>query len=209
MSTTRSGLPSVQSSVKFGAGGRSRGSPSGAPASGPGDDRGDVLLGEGPIVLELEPEVRRGLPRGHAAILDDRGDVRRALPDLLVGLECERSDLPLAVAFLAVLLHDRRDVPGVGRVRDHGGSLGDRAADGGDVRHGYRLAGEHGSDRVFQLAAPRAWRSAPDGRRTGRRSARGSGPYPGNRGRTPRGSWSHRSSSQRRRADRARSSTST
>ena len=87
----------------------------GGPGFGPGDEGGDVLLRERPLVLELEPEVRRGLPGGHGPLLDHRGDVRRALPGLLVGLEGERGDLTLAVALLAVLLEERRDVLGVGR----------------------------------------------------------------------------------------------
>jgi len=61
------------------------------------------------------------------------------------------ADAARTMALLAVLLDDRRHVPGVGRTRDRLGRLRDGAADGRDVRRGHLLAGEHRRDRVLQL----------------------------------------------------------
>ena len=112
----------------------------------------------------------------------------RALPRLFVGLERERTDLARPMAFLAVLLKDRRHVLAVGRLRRGRGNLGQRAADGFDVRRLHVLAVQDRGDRVLELAFRRDWRSASGGRRTGRRSGRDSGSGPRRRSRTPRAS---------------------
>ena len=54
---------------------------------GPGDDRGDLLLGKRANVAELGADVRGCFPGRHHAIIDDRGDIGRAFPRLVVGLQ--------------------------------------------------------------------------------------------------------------------------
>ena len=51
-------------------------------------------------------------PRRHLSFSDHQGDIRGALPGLLEGLQGEWPDLMAAMAVLALLLEDRRHIPG-------------------------------------------------------------------------------------------------
>ena len=111
----------------------------------------------------------------------------RPFPRLIVGLQRERPDLARAVAFLAVLLEDRRHVLAVGGRVGGGLELGHRAADGGDVGAFTSLPFRRAVSRVLEVVAggigvahaPLAnWSSI----------RRDSGPGPWRRSRTPRAS---------------------
>ena len=89
------------------------------PAIGPRGQCGDVLRGERPIVQEMAV-AGVGKPRRHLLGLHRRLDRARPGACGLVGLERHGRDLAGAMARLAVLLQDRRDV----LVVRHGGRRG-------------------------------------------------------------------------------------
>ena len=110
-----------------------RGIALGRAALGPGHDRVDLRLGEGPLVQEDAGGVIRRVPWRHLATLHEAGDGTRPRPDLFVGHQRHRRHhaghvvAARAVAGLAVLLEDGQHVlmegdgfPAVGGHR-HGG----------------------------------------------------------------------------------------
>ena len=94
------------------AGGRSAGSPSGAPVAAPAREQGDLGIREAPLVAE--PSVARDrLPGRHAPRRRRRcGDVGGPLAGALVGRQAERADAARTVAAGAVGMQDRRNVAG-------------------------------------------------------------------------------------------------
>ncbi len=86
---------------------------------GPRLEYGDLLRRQRAVVLELGPYPGCGLPGGHREVCGHRGDVRSALPSLLICLQRKRPDLVAAVTALASLLEDRCHVLGECRRPDH------------------------------------------------------------------------------------------
>ena len=119
----------------------------------PGGEGRNLSLRQGSIVLDPGADLGRGLPGGHDAVLGHGREVVGALSRLLVCVQGERTDLALAVTFLAVLLDDPGDFPTVGG-NDLGGlGLRNRAAHGGDMRDLRIMPLEQRGDRVFQVVA--------------------------------------------------------
>ena len=82
---------------------------------GPGIEHGELLPGQGGIVLEPGSRPGHRLPRRHRPVPRHRGDVERPLPRLLITLQGEWPNVVAAMAVLAAPLKDRQDIPGVGR----------------------------------------------------------------------------------------------
>ena len=92
-------------------GGRSFGSPCGAPPSTQRDDRVDLLVAERHVVLELlHADARVDVPRRHLPRGDALLDGARPRTGVLVGDERHRRDRVRLMALLALGLEDRRDV---------------------------------------------------------------------------------------------------
>jgi hypothetical protein len=96
------------------------------PLVDPGQQRGTLPGGQAPVVGEVAV-ARVGVPGRHPAILDRLTDRPGPPPRLGEGQERERGDLAGAVARLALLLQDRRDVGGEGDRADRDRTLARRA----------------------------------------------------------------------------------
>ena len=104
-----SGSPNCQPAVNLGAGGRSAGSPSAAPASDHCRIKRDLVVGEPALVGEV-PRARLGLPGRHLSARRHLGDQPGALGGVAIAQQRERGDLTRPVAGGAPLEQDRGDV---------------------------------------------------------------------------------------------------
>ena len=131
------------------------GSPSGAPASAQAVSVAISAADSDRSCWNFGPTPGAGFHGGICRSSTTRGDVVGALAGLLVGLQRERPDLAAAMAFLAVLLEDRRDVLAVRRRRAGfwGSGIGQPTA--ATSSDGDRSTGQDGGDRVVQLAGAR------------------------------------------------------
>src|SRR5579884_704444 len=123
---------------------------------GPFGQRGDLLLGQGTLVLLPERAVTgRGLPGRHLAGLRVLLDGSGPGAGLRVGLQRERRDLAGPMAAFALGLQDRGYVMGIGRSaldRDHRrAGAWNNAAKCGRLRMRNRLAGQHRLQGIVEV----------------------------------------------------------